>query len=483
MAEKEKLNILFVASEAVPFAKTGGLADVASSLPKALAKLGCTVKVIIPRYSKIDEIKYDLKFVCDLPNGGAIKKSKLRGSPVEFYFVEYDHYFGRSSLYSENGYDYIDNAERFIYFSKSVLEFARFSGFKPDIIHCNDWQTALIPVYMDTLRSDPYFKDTATILTVHNMAYQGIFNKQTMYATGLPWNYFTRDRLEYWDQLNFMKGGLVFADIINTVSETYAKEIQSSYDFGWGLEGVLRNRKEDLYGILNGIDSKEWNPETDKYLLKKYGQLSIGKKLDNKKLLAEKCGLPFKPGTPMLGIVSRFADQKGFDILGPAMDMLMKNDVQLVIQGIGDQRYNDMFSAFQSKYPDKLAVVFKFDERIAHLIYAGSDMFMMPSRFEPCGLSQLISFKYGTVPVVRDTGGLSDSVSNFEPKNGKGTGFVFKDYSPWAMLDAINRAILVYKNKNIWAKLIIKDMGLDFSWDISAKKYIELYKKALLKRR
>jgi len=320
-------------------------------------------------------------------------------------------------------------------------------------------------------------------MTVHNLAYQGIFKKQVMYATGLPWNYFTRDRLEYWDQLNFMKGGLVFADIINTVSETYAKEIQSSYDYGWGLEGVLLNRKNDLYGILNGIDPKEWDPAEDKYLENKYSILTPGKKLKNKKLLMEKCGLPFRPEVPLIGIVSRFADQKGFDILGTAMDLLMANDVQLVVQGMGDKRYNDMFSSFQKKYPDKLAVVFKFDERIAHLIYAGADMFLMPSRFEPCGLSQLISFKYGTVPVVRDTGGLSDSVINYDIKSGKGTGFVFKEYSPWAMLDAVKTAISVYKNKRMWAKLLIKDMALDFSWDISAKKYLELYKEALAKQR
>ncbi|OGF49632.1 MAG: starch synthase [Candidatus Firestonebacteria bacterium RIFOXYA2_FULL_40_8] len=483
MAEKEKLNILFVSSEVVPFAKTGGLADVSSALPKALTKLGCNVKVIMPKYSKIDEVKYDLKFVCDLPNGGAIKKSKLRGSSVEFYFVEYEHYFGRNGLYGENGSDYSDNAERFIFFSKCVLDFARFSGFQPDIIHCNDWQTALIPVYISSLRTDPFFKNTATVLTVHNMAYQGIFSKQTMYATGLSWDYFTRDKLEYWDQINFMKGGLVFADIINTVSETYAKEIQSGYDYGWGLEGILQNRKDDLFGILNGIDAKVWSPEADKYLTKKYGLLTIGKKLENKKLLAEKCGLPFKPGTPLLGMVSRFADQKGFDIIGPAMDILMKSDVQFIIQGIGDQRCNDMFAAFQKKYPEKFAVVLRFDERIAHLIYAGADMFLMPSRFEPCGLSQLISFKYGTVPVVRETGGLADSVINYEPKNGKGTGFVFKDYSPWAMLDAVKRAVTVYQNKKSWVKLIIKDMELDFSWDKSAEKYVELYNKALLKRR
>jgi starch synthase len=478
MAEKEMLNILFAASEVFPFAKTGGLADVASALPKALAELGCAVKVIMPLYSKIDEIKYDLKYFCDLPNGGAIKKSRLRGSAVEYYFVEYAHYFGRNSLYGENGSDFTDNAERFIFFSKAVLDFARLSGVKPDIIHCNDWQTALVPVYLSLLRADTFFKNTGTVLTVHNLAYQGIFNKQTMYASGLPWDYFTRDKLEYWDQVNFMKGGLVFADILNTVSETYARQIQADYDYGWGLEGVLRNRKNDLFGILNGIDSKEWNPETDKYILIKYGHLSHGKKLENKKKLAERCSLPFRPETPLLGIVSRFAAQKGFDIIGAAMDSLMQNDIQLVVQGMGDKRYNDMFLAYREKYPDKLAVVFRYDERIAHLIYAGSDMFLMPSRFEPCGLSQLISFKYGTIPIVRATGGLADSVKDYAPKNGAGTGFVFREYSPLAMLEAVKRALEAYKNKNSWAKLVVKAMKLEFSWADSAKKYIKLYKKA-----
>jgi len=483
MAEEEKLNILFAASEVFPFAKTGGLADVASALPKALAKLGCKVKVIMPKYAQIDEIKYDLKFVCDLPNGGAVKKGRLKGNLVEFYFVEYEHYFGRNSLYGENGVDYPDNAERFIYFSKSVLDFTRLLGFKPDIIHCNDWQTALIPVYISSLYKDPFFADTRTLFTVHNLAYQGIFSKQNMYATGLPWSYFEKDKLEYWDKLNFMKGGLVFSDLLSTVSETYAKEIQSSYDYGWGLEGVLRSRKADLFGILNGIDAKEWSPETDKYIANKYGPLSMERKLENKKLLAGKCGLPFKPGTPLCGMVSRFAGQKGFDILVPALELLLQEDIQFVIQGIGDRRYNAMFTSLRKRYPEKIAVVYKFDERIAHLIYAGADLFLVPSRYEPCGLSQLISFKYGTVPVVRKTGGLADSVQNFEPGSGGGTGFVFKEYSSAALLEAVKRAAGVYKNQKVWKKLIIKDMGLEFSWDASAEKYLELYKKALLKKR
>lgn len=476
------MNILFVTSEAVPFAKTGGLADVSSALPKALSKLDCNVKVILPKYACIDEQKFDLQFVCDLQNGGAIKKCRLKGNPVEFFFVEYEHYFGRGALYGEHGSDYPDNAERFIFFSRAVLDFARLTGFKPDVIHCNDWQTALIPVYLEMLKGDTFFKNTGTVMTIHNLAYQGIFHKDTMYATGLPWGFFTRDRLEYWDHLNFMKGGLVFSDIISTVSETYATEIRSSYDYGWGLEGVLQARKADLFGILNGID-KDWSPETDKYLTKKYDILTLGKKLENKKLLSSKVGLPFKPETPLFGIVSRFADQKGFDILGAAMDLLLQNNIQLVIQGVGEQRYSEMFNGFKAKYPDKLGVVCSFDERIAHLIYAGSDMFLMPSRYEPCGLSQLISYRYGTVPVVRETGGLADSVKDYDPKTGKGTGFVFKYYSPWALLDAIKRATEVYMKKELWVKLIAGDMKLDFSWDISAGKYYELYRKVILKRK
>ena len=275
-----------------------------------------------------------------------------------------------------------------------------------------------------------------------------------------------------------MKGGLVCADVINTVSETYAKEIQSGYDFGWGLEGILQNRSKDVYGILNGVDYRDWNPRTDKYLSKKFDHTSIGKKIDNKKLLTEKVGLPFKPDTALIGLVSRFADQKGFDLIGTAMETLLNSGVQLVVQGVGEQRYCDMLGNFMKKYPENISAVFKFDERIAHLIYAGSDMFLMPSRFEPCGLSQLISYRYGTVPIVRGTGGLADSVKNYDPRTKKGTGFVFKEYSPWAMLDAIKRALTVYKNKKSWAKLMGSDMGLDFSWDISAVRYLELYKKA-----
>ncbi len=478
MADNRKLNILFVATEAVPFAKTGGLADVAAALPEALSKLGCTVKVILPKYAAIKEDLYNLKYVRDLSNGGAVKSCKLKGSPVEYIFIEYDYYFGRPGLYGENGADYPDNAERFIFFSRAVLDFAKLSGFKPDIIHCNDWQAALIPVYLANKRDDPFFKKTGTVMTIHNLAYQGIFHKDTMYATGLPWSYFTRDRLEYWDYFNFMKGGLVFADVINTVSETYAKEIQSSYEYGWGLEGVLQIRKSDVYGILNGIDSKVWNPKTDRYLAKKYDSLTIGKKLQNKKMITGKMGLPFLPETPLLGIVSRFADQKGFDILGQALEHLLQNDLQLAVQGVGEQRYLDMFNGFCAKYPDKISVFPDFDEKTAHLIYAGADVFLMPSLFEPCGLSQLISYKYGTVPVVRETGGLADSVKNYEAKTGKGTGFVFKNYSPLSLLDAVKRALEIYQKKELWGKLVFKDMRLDFSWDISAEKYFELYKKA-----
>ena len=483
MSADENIKILFVASEVFPFAKTGGLADVASALPKALSKINCNVKVILPKYSTIDAIKYDLEFVCELPNGGAVKKCKLKGSTVEFFFIEYEYYFGRKALYGENGADYADNAERYIYFCKAVLDFARVTGFKPDVIHCNDWQAALIPVYLETLRKDPFFKNTGTVMTIHNLAYQGIFHKDTMYATGLPWSFFTRDRLEYWDHLNFMKGGLVFADIVNTVSETYAREIQSSYDYGWGLEGILQARKHDVYGILNGIDSRDWSPATDKYLTNKFDILSIGRKLENKKLLSGKVGVPFKPGTPLIGIVSRFADQKGFDIIGQALELLLQNDIQLVAQGVGEQRYFEMFRKFRLKYPDKISVVESFNERIAHLIYAGADMFLMPSRFEPCGLSQLISYRYGTIPIVRETGGLADSVKNYDPKTGQGTGFVFKNYSPWSLLDAVSRAGEVYRTKELWARLILKDMKLDFSWDISAGKYLELYKKIIVKRK
>lgn len=478
----KNLKILFAVSEAVPFAKTGGLADVAGALPKALFNLGCEVKAVMPKYKIIDDKKYNLKKVADLPGGGVLKYTVLQNSAIGFYFIENDAYFNRNELYSTKGGDYPDNAERFIYFNKSVLEMLKIIEFKPDCIHCNDWQTGLIPVYLKLLREkDGFYKNIGLLLTIHNMAYQGIFPKETMDLSGLPWDLFTMDKLEYWDHLNFMKAGLVYADVINTVSETYSKEIQSSSEFGMGLEGVLENRGNDVYGIINGVDYDEWSPVSDKEIPINYDLISIGKKIELKKTLLIKSDMPFDTDVAAIGMISRLADQKGFDILAGIIEELVNLKLQLVILGTGDAAYHNLLEKLEEKYPHKVSINLKFDNKLAHLIYAGSDLFLMPSRYEPCGLGQLISFKYGTVPIVRATGGLADTVKNYNPKTGTGNGFVFSEYSSKLLLATVKNAIEIFKNKRIWAKLIINGMNMDFSWNTSAKKYVDLYQKAIIK--
>lgn len=476
----ENLKILYVVSEAVPFAKTGGLADVAGSLPRAVYNLGCEIKVVMPKYKTVDSKKFNLKKIADLQGAGALYYTMLNNSGVEFYFIENKRYFDRAELYNTQDGDYADNAERFVYFNKSVLEIIKVIGFKPDCIHCNDWQTGLVPVYLRLLKEkDGYYKNTGALFTVHNLAYQGIFAKENMVLAGLPWELFTMDKLEFWDQMNFMKAGLVFSDIINTVSETYSKEIQSSAEFGIGLEGVLKGRQQDVYGILNGVDYDEWNPVTDKNIPINYDLISIGKKIELKKILLDSCDMPFDSDIPVISMVSRLADQKGFDILTGVIDELMNNELQLIILGTGDIKYHNLFRDLQYKFPHKISINLKFDNKLAHLIYAGSDLFLMPSWYEPCGLGQLISFKYGTVPVVRATGGLADTVKNIGAKKSQGNGFVFTEYSSKALLETVKKAVETFRNKKMWAKLIINGMNHDFSWNVSAKKYIELYKKAI----
>lgn len=488
---QNKLKIMYISSEIAPFAKTGGLADVSGALPKILKEKDHDVRLFMPKYASINERKYTLREVIRLKNikvpmgtkteAANVKSAFLPDSKVQVYFVENKEYFNRSELYidPETNKDWPDNAERFIFFSRSALEILKILHWQPDIIHCNDWQTALIPLYLKTvLKDDPFFSDTHSLLSIHNIAYQGIFKDDILPIMGIPEDlYYKESPIEFWGNINFLKGGIVYADVINTVSKNYAKEIQKSDEFGRGLQFALRKRKKDLYGIVNGIDYSIWDPETDKLIPKNYSRRDFSGKLENKKALVESLGLPFDENTAVIGTVSRLTDQKGFDLIAEALEKMFKMNIQYILLGTGDQKYHQLFEKLVKKYPDKLSVNLKFDNKLAHQIEAGCDMFLMPSQFEPCGLNQLYSLKYGTIPIVRATGGLIDTVKNISPDMKKGCGFVFMEYSASAMLHEIRRAIDAFRNKDEWRKLMIRAMQQDFSWQASAEKYEQLYEK------
>jgi len=483
------MKILFVSSEVAPFAKSGGLADVSGALPKAIKDLGHDIRVIMPKYKMVDEKKFSLEKIFDkidiqfgiTSEEVSIYESKIPGSDVIIYFVENENMFGRDGLYQENGIDYPDNAERFILFSKAVIKFLVKLGWQPNIMHCNDWQSALLVAYIKILYKDNNFlKNISTVYSVHNLVYLGLFDSTKLPLTGLGWDRFSPDGLEFFGRLAFSKAGIVYGDVINTVSETYSKEIQTP-EYGCGLEGLMKYRSSDLFGILNGIDYDVWNPGKDPYIARNYSENSLVGKTENKKKLQAENNLPVKKDIPLIGIISRLDKQKGFDILSEAMEKIMHMELQFVILGTGDTVYHDLFKKMKETYPDHIGVNLGFEAALAQLIYAGCDMFLMPSKYEPCGLGQLISFKYGTVPIVRKTGGLADTVQNYDPQKQTGNGFVFEEYSSGALIDAVKRAVMAYKDKKKWEALMKKDMNLDFSWESSAKKYLSLYKKAIEK--
>ena len=493
---KRKLKILIATPEAVPFAKTGGLADVTGSLPKALSKLGHQIKVILPKYKTVDGSTFDLQEAGinfpEIPLGEKKEQIKLTScrlpdSGIEYLFIINDKYYHRDELYKDKttGFDYEDNDERFILLARGSLEVLKALNWQPDIIHANDWQSALIPAYLKTLYAgDPFFAGTSTVFSVHNIAYQGNFPKSSFAKIGVAKDFFyPTSPFEFWGNVNFLKVGISYADVLSTVSERYAVEIQSSSEFGFGLEGVLRTRNPDLYGIVNGIDYKEWSPEKDRFIPYHYSKENFSGKEKNKKALLEKCNLPTPDkDIPLIGIVSRLADQKGFDILAEVSDKLLSLDLQMVILGTGDEKYHKLFGQMAKKYPRKISVNLCFDNALAHLIEAGADMFLMPSRYEPCGLNQLYSLKYGTVPIVRETGGLADTIQDYNPNSGKGTGVVFKNYDSDELLETVKRALRVYQDKEVWTKLMKNGMQKDFSWETSSRKYEELYRVALQKQ-
>ena len=460
------MKVLLCASEVVPFAKTGGLADVAGALPLALESLGVEVIVALPRYKGVQEPKFSLKRLNDHVSYTVI------GKKTKVYFIENEGYFYRDGLYGDKSGDYKDNLDRFSFYCKEALALLKEIRFKPDIVHVHDWQACLIPVFLKTtLRKDPFYADIKTVLTIHNIGYQGLFSKEEFPKLGLDWGYFTMDTLEYYDKVNILKGGMVFSDLINTVSTTYSKEIQTK-EFGFGLEGVLNKRKDSLFGIINGLDYSIWDPEKDTHIAKVFSPKDIEEKYVNKRDLQKVCGLPMKKDIPLIGIVSRLAEQKGFDILAEGIDSLCRMNLQMVILGTGDLKYHQILEAMVKKYPKVISLHLKFDDTLAHKIYAGSDIFLMPSKYEPCGLGQMISLKYGTIPVVFKTGGLADTVN-------KENGFVFDRYSKDELIKTTKKTVDAYAQQKKWALLMKRAMKCDFSWAESAKQYVKLYKKVL----
>ncbi|NLG03332.1 MAG: glycogen synthase GlgA [Clostridia bacterium] len=473
-------NVMFVASECIPFVKTGGLADVVGSLPKCFDKRYFDVRVMMPKYECIPEeykqkMIYRTHFYIDLAwRSQYVGVLELEYDGITFYFIDNEYYFSGPKPYG----DILADIEKFIFFSKAALAAMPTLDFKPDVIHCHDWQTGLVPVYMkERFHEGEFYANMKSVMTIHNLKFQGTWDVKTIRdMSGLPEYFFTPEKLEAYKDANLLKGGLVFADAITTVSYTYAEEIKMPF-YGEGLDGLLRARCNDLRGILNGIDYEEYNPETDKFIHNNYNIVDFRKeKIKNKRALQAELGLEQNDKKFMIGIVSRLTDQKGFDLIAYILDELCQDDVQIVVLGTGDQKYENMFRHFDWKYSDKVSANIYYSEALSHKIYASADAFLMPSLFEPCGLSQLMSLRYGTIPIVRETGGLKDTVMPYNEYESKGTGFSFSNYNAHEMLRAVRYALHIYTNKKReWNKMIDRAMAADFSWNASAMKYQELY--------
>ncbi len=476
------MNILMATSEAFPFAKTGGLADVCGALPIELARLGHQPALIMPAYRKtqycgqpIEPLGID--FIVPIGSkmvSGHLLRSTLPGCDVPVYLVQQDQYYDRDELYATDGKDYIDNCERFVFFSRAVLEAIRLLDLRVDVLHCNDWQTGLIPAYLKIeYRALPRYENIATLFTIHNLAYQGKFWHWDMLLTGLDWKYFNWHEMEFHGKLNLLKTGLVFSESISTVSPRYAEEIQSS-PLACGLEGVLQHRRDAISGILNGIDPLEWNPETDVHLAANYNASNVADgKAVCKAALQEELGLPEAADVPVIGIIGRLADQKGFDLVAEVIQRWVQDeDVQWAILGTGDPKYHRLLQLLAERFPQKVAAQLEFSTPLAHRIEAGADMFLMPSRYEPCGLNQMYSLRYGTVPVVHTTGGLADTIT-------EQNGFRFDEYGPLALSETLRAACDAYHDRDRWARLIQTGMAQDWSWAHSAQQYVELYQKTI----
>ncbi len=514
----DKLKILIACSEVVPFAKTGGLADVAGALPRALHVLEHDARVIMPYYPRFMPRRAEpvpsegpvLKRVRSIrrqasgrmavqtvpvssdlmiriggkEHTGHLLEGRFPGTRIVVYFINNPALFDRNGIYQEDGVEYEDNLERFAFFSRAVIESLEIIGWRPDVIHCNDWQTALVPAYLRTLyEGDDSYRKIATLFTIHNIGYQGIFPAEKFRLTGLDPGLFNMEALEFYGKTNLLKAGLVFSEILTTVSPTYAEEIQTP-EFGYGLHGLLHKRRADLCGVINGIDYSVWNPLLDPHIEKNYDINDMSGKKVCKRFLQNKFDLP-RVDCPLFGMITRLVDQKGLDLVAAIMDRFLEMNVQFVLLGTGDLKYHGQFEEIARRYPGKTGITLGFDDTLAHQIEAGADVFMMPSRYEPCGLNQLYSLRYGTVPLVRRTGGLADSIQDVTPSTlatGEGTGFVFDEPSAEAFLQSIERAVTVYQDFDTWQKIQKNGMKKDFSWHSAAKKYDKLYEEAMRKR-
>ncbi|AWB44828.1 glycogen synthase GlgA [Paenibacillus sp. CAA11] len=473
------MNILFAAAEGIPFVKTGGLADVIGALPKALYAQGHDIRIVLPKYHTIPDIYKEQMVpvhITNVPVGWrnqycGIQQLNFEGIPV--YFIDNEQYFGRDGIYG-----YMDDGERFAFFSRAVLEMLPLIDYRPDVIHSHDWHTGPISVLLKHhYLHDPFYKDIKTVFTVHNLLYQGIFPYETLYdLLGLPDEYFTYEGLEYYGNVSFMKAGLVYSDHVTTVSPTYAEEIQTSH-YGYGLDGLLRSLGSRLSGIVNGIDTELYNPATDEALKTKY-RASLTKKRENKTALQKEIGLPVQSDVPLIAMVTRLVEPKGLDLVMRILDELLYfDDVQVVVLGTGDAYYEHWFKEAASRQPQKLSSQIKFSDGLSRRIYAGSDLFLMPSRFEPCGISQLLALRYGSIPIVRETGGLNDTVQAYNEFTGEGNGFTFTNYNAHDLLYTIRRAVQFYHQPKHWKVITKNAFGGDYSWSVSAEEYTEIYKR------
>jgi starch synthase len=487
-----RLKILYLAAEVVPFVKTGGLADVAGALPKAIRALGHDIRVVMPRYGRVEVDRFGLASavegvsVCmdERVEEAAILAGSIgtAGTETPVYFIGNARYFDRQGIYM-----YPDDGERFIFFCRAALEACRALDWRPDVIHSNEWHTALVPNWLRTIyKDDPFFRDTATVYTAHSLEYQGIFGYRILEIAGLADLGFLAHP-DVGPDLNYVVDlvarGLLFADMINTVSETHAAEILTP-EYGHGLDPILRDRRDRLFGILNGIDTEVYNPATDPFIAVQFSASSLEKRTENKAALQAEAGLDLRPEAPLIGVVSRLTDQKGFDLISGVVDAAIRQlGCQLVVMGTGELKYHEMLKALVSRHPAQVSAFLTFNRPQEQRIYAGCDIFLMPSRVEPCGLNQMVAMRYGCVPIVHRIGGLADSVADYDPETGLGDGFSFVEYDPMALYTALVRAVEAYRHRDIWNQLVRRCLAADFSWNRSAARYVDLYYRALAARR
>lgn len=483
------LSVLFVASELAPFRKTGGLADVVGALPIALAARGMDVRIVTPLYAGMswdDQERLDGVLSVPMYHGRAragVRLGYLPNTSVRVYFLEHRQFYDRQYLYGPPGDAYSDNLERFTFLSRASLELCKSIGFTPDIVHAHDWQAALVPVYLNTVEWGQPLHGCASVFTIHNLAYQGIFESGALFITGLGWEHLNPNEFEHFGDMNLMKAAIRHSTMLSTVSPTYCREIQTS-EHGFGLDGELARRQQDLWGILNGIDTREWDPATDRHLPARYSIDDIGPKAECKAALQRECAFEVDPKVPLFGVIGRLTHQKGFDILAECLPRLLDWQVQVVLLGTGDADAERFFGELSHQRAGRFRAVIGFDNALAHRIEAGSDFFIMPSRFEPCGLNQMYSLRYGSVPIVRRTGGLADTVQNYDEAHGSGTGFVFEDLNGDALLNTIGWALSTYYDRPAhYAHLRQEGMRQDFSWERAAATYEALYREAYRRRR